>query len=152
MDSIKVKIENDQLIITVDNYKKLSKELEKGINLTIATPKEKTQIKQRYAENVRMTDKEYNKLCTRYGEEKARLMIEVLDNYKGAHGKKYKSDYRAILTWVADKVLNEMPKSPIVQNNVNETYDYLEKISKDIANAQKRKSEANDRYKQIQQL
>lgn len=29
--------------------------------------------------------------------------VEVLDNYKGSTGKKYKSDYRAILSWVVDK-------------------------------------------------
>jgi hypothetical protein len=34
-------------------------------------------------------------------------MIEVLDNYKGANGKKYKSDYRAILNWVVERVERE---------------------------------------------
>ena len=28
----------------------------------------------------------------------------MIYNYKGSSGKKYKSDYRAILTWVIDKV------------------------------------------------
>jgi len=60
-----------------------------------------------YAEFVKMTEDEYNKLVTKYGEKKVKRMIEVLDNYKGATGKKYKSDYRAILNWVADKVLKE---------------------------------------------
>ena len=60
-----------------------------------------------YAEFVKMTEEEYNKLVAKYGEKKVKRMIEVLDNYKGATGKKYKSDYRAILNWVADKVLKE---------------------------------------------
>lgn len=32
------------------------------------------------------------------------------DNYKGSKGKTYKSDYRAILSWVADKVTKEQPQ------------------------------------------
>ena len=38
-------------------------------------------------------------------------MIQILDNYKGANGKKYKSDYRAILNWVVDKYNEESQKS-----------------------------------------
>ncbi len=60
-----------------------------------------------YAEFVKMTEEEYNKLVEKHGEELTNKMIEVLDNYKGSKGKKYKSDYRAILSWVADKVLKE---------------------------------------------
>ena len=37
-------------------------------------------------------------------------MIEILDNYKGAKGKRYKSDYRAILTWVVDRYNEEIVK------------------------------------------
>lgn len=68
-----------------------------------------------YAEFVSMTSEEYEKLIAEHGEPAVKKMIEVLDNYKGANGKKYKSDYRAILTWVADKVKkevgNETPKN-----------------------------------------
>lgn len=60
-----------------------------------------------YAEFVTMTEDEYNKLISQYGEETTKRMIEVLDNYKGATGKRYKSDYRAILNWVVDKVQKE---------------------------------------------
>lgn len=60
-----------------------------------------------YAEFVKMKESEYNKLVSDFGEELTKRMIEVLDNYKGANGRKYKSDYRAILTWVKDKVLKE---------------------------------------------
>lgn len=60
--------------------------------------------KKKYAEYVFMTEKEYNTLIERYGKEKTTLMIEKLDNYKGSKGKKYKSDYRAILTWVVETV------------------------------------------------
>ena len=63
--------------------------------------------KNSYAEFVTLTETEYNKLIERYGEEKTKRMIEVLDNYKGANGKKYKSDYRAILNWVVERVERE---------------------------------------------
>ena len=36
-------------------------------------------------------------------------LIRVLDNYKGSSGKKYKSDYRAILTWTVERVQSKSP-------------------------------------------
>ena len=51
-----------------------------------------------------MTNAEYEKLVSTHGKEFADQCIEELDNYKGANGKKYASDYRAILNWVVDKV------------------------------------------------
>jgi hypothetical protein len=60
-----------------------------------------------YAETVKMTEIEYNKLLEIHGEVKVKRMIEVLDNYKAANGKKYVNDYRAILNWVVDRVMKE---------------------------------------------
>ncbi|KIL79546.1 helix-turn-helix domain-containing protein [Bacillus badius] len=59
------------------------------------------------AEFVKMKESEYQKLIEEHGQVLTDKMITVLDNYKGSSGKKYKSDYRAILSWVKDKVLNE---------------------------------------------
>jgi len=56
------------------------------------------------AEYVTMTNAEYEKLVSTYGKDFANQCITVLDNYKGSKNKKYKSDYRAILSWVVDKV------------------------------------------------
>lgn len=56
-----------------------------------------------YAENVLMTEAECQKLIDKHGQAATDWMIEALDNYKGAHGKKYTSDYRAILSWVVGK-------------------------------------------------
>lgn len=64
----------------------------------------------KYAEFVSMTEEEHQKLIDEHGEEKVKRMIEILDNYKGANGKKYKSDYRAILTWVVKRVEEELCK------------------------------------------
>ena len=57
-----------------------------------------------FAEFVSMTNADYEKLISTYGKEFADQCIKVLDNYKGSKGKTYRSDYRAILSWVVDKV------------------------------------------------
>lgn len=64
-----------------------------------------------YAEFVRMTEEEYEKLVKQYGKDMTVRMITVLDNYKGQNGKTYKSDYRAILNWVVDRVQEEIKKN-----------------------------------------
>jgi hypothetical protein len=56
--------------------------------------------KHHYAPEVLLTEQEYAKLGTTYGEVGARWMIQKLDDYKAARGTTYKSDYRAILNWV----------------------------------------------------
>jgi hypothetical protein len=79
---------------------------------TKPTPKKvsKKPDKIKYAEFVQMTEEEYKKLVEKYGEVKTKRMIEVLDNYKGSKGKAYKDDYRAILSWVVDRVDEEYRK------------------------------------------
>lgn len=64
----------------------------------------------KYAESVTLTEKEYSSLLEKLGQAKTDRAIEILDNYKGANGKKYKSDYKAILNWVIDRVNKEMPQ------------------------------------------
>lgn len=66
--------------------------------------------KYKYADCVTLTRDEYAKLCETYGEDPAKRMIEILDNYKGSKGKKYKSDYKAILNWVVDRYNEEIMK------------------------------------------
>ena len=61
--------------------------------------------KKQYAEFVRMTEVEYVKLVNNYGENGAKELVEILDNYKASSGKRYRDDYRAILTWCVDKYL-----------------------------------------------
>lgn len=71
--------------------------------------------KYKYAEFVSLTREEYAKLCEAHGEDGAKRMIEILDNYKGSSGKKYKSDYRTILNWVVDRYNEELAKNGIYQ-------------------------------------
>ena len=61
----------------------------------------KVEIKDKYGDDVLLSLEEYGKLITRLGtKERADKCIEILDNAKGAKGYTYKSDYKAILTWV----------------------------------------------------
>ena len=66
--------------------------------------------KTKYADFVSLTNDEYSSLVAKLGEEGTRRCIEILDNYKGATGKKYKSDYRAILNWVVERYEEEQRK------------------------------------------
>jgi len=60
--------------------------------------KEKINKKEKlvYSEFVSMLDTEYEKLVSELGEEFTKRCIEVLNNYKGSKGIKYKSDYLTI--------------------------------------------------------
>jgi len=92
-----------------------------------------TRSKIKFAEFVSMTNDEYEKLLATYGKEMTAKLIEILDNYKGATGKKYKSDYRAILSWVVEKVRKELPrgKEAPIEKFTNETdKQKIEKYSK----------------------
>ena len=84
-----------------------AKEIPPVIKATPA-PVPKKVPKKMYAENVKMTESEYNNLVEKYSEEGARWMITKLDNYKAARGMVYKSDYRAILNWVVKEWQKEL--------------------------------------------
>lgn len=67
--------------------------------------------KYKYAEYVTLTRDEYTKLCVEYTEDAAKEMIDILNNYKGSKGKKYKSDYLTIRGWVKDKYYDNLQKN-----------------------------------------
>lgn len=78
--------------------------------------------KKKYAEFVNMTEKEYEKLVERYGQAFTMACIEELDNYKGAKkGRNYTSDYRAILSWVVERVNEKRPGLMKVSKASSET-------------------------------
>lgn len=66
--------------------------------------------KKRYADFVTLTEDEHSKLVGQYGETVVQWCIEKLDNYKGSMGKKYASDYKAILSWVIKSYHEEQSK------------------------------------------
>ena len=73
--------------------------------------------KKDFAEFVSMTDEEYEKLIKEHGQDLTSKFIETLNNYKGSSGKKYKSDYLAILNWVIKRVKEE--KDGTAKNNTS---------------------------------
>ena len=86
--------------------------------------------KYKYAEYVTLTKDEYSKLSSKYSEDPTNRMIEILNNYKGSSGKKYKSDYMAILNWVVDRYNEELQKNGIEwkSNNPGTGFGYNKKV------------------------
>jgi hypothetical protein len=106
----------------IQNVSKLETQVRLGkdrLELVKSKAKKEDVEKTKYADYVSMTNKEYEKLIEQYGEPMTKRMIEILDNYKGSSGKKYKSDYRTILNWVVERVKKEGLK----QESSNYIYD-----------------------------
>lgn len=57
-------------------------------------------IKQNYADNVRMTVEQYDKLVEQYGKHRADNMIIDLSLWKSSKGKKTKCDYSTVMAWM----------------------------------------------------
>ena len=85
---------------------------------TTKKDKKEKNDKNTYAEFVKMTSDEYQKLVDVYGEEATKQMIDILDNYKGSKGKTYKDDYRAILSWVVKRYEEDKSKQPKQNNEI----------------------------------
>ncbi len=81
-----------------------------------AKDKDKDKDKDKYKDNVLLFEKEFNTLVEKYGEEPTEWMIDKLSNYKLSRGKKYKSDYGAINTWVVD----DAKKKGIIKEEISE--------------------------------
>ena len=64
--------------------------------------------KTKFLDTVTLTQDEHDKLVEKYGDSGANRIIEILDNYKGANGKSYKSDYKAIQSWVIERYEKEV--------------------------------------------
>lgn len=74
--------------------------------------------KLKFADTVSLTQSEYDKLVELHGKEFTDECIQVLDNYKGANGKAYKSDYKAMLNWVVERVKEKANKPQQRTGNV----------------------------------
>lgn len=75
-----------------------------------------------FAEFVYLTQSEYDKLIEKHGIDRVNRMIEILDNYKGQsekNKKKYTSDYRAILSWVVNRVIEDESKLTLIKGGGN---------------------------------
>lgn len=93
-----------QTTTSEERKKERKKQKKKGTNVP---QKEKAEAV-RFADFVSMTNAEYQALVAELGESGAERCVEILDNYKGSSGKKYKSDYRAILNWVVGRYEQEL--------------------------------------------
>jgi|GEM_PF-2495177 len=94
----------------------------KGMEARWANKEEKPKVeKVRYAENVNLRERDYNTLIEKYGDIAVGRMVEILDNYKGSNGKRYRDDYRAILSWVVDRYQEEQEKAKRRKANENPT-------------------------------
>lgn len=102
---------NKTVIINKDNRKRGSKG-------------KKEEEKIHFAEFVSMTNAEYEKLVSTYGKEFADQCIKKLDDYKGSSGKTYKSDYRAIGSWVVDEVKKK--QSNFNKGGINDFKELME--------------------------
>lgn len=84
----------------------------------------------KYADNVTLTEDEYQKLLDRLGSKEAvDECIEILDSYKGAHGVKYKSDYKAILNWVIERYTERVKKRAAGTQQRNDVAGAAAKVS-----------------------
>ena len=87
--------------------------------------------KRHYAEFVTMTEEEYNLLLKKLNTDDAvQSCIEILDNYKGSKGKRYKSDYRAILSWVIseyEKRRSRKPRGDSIEDMAQQAQDILDR-------------------------
>lgn len=95
-------------------------------------PPKQPPVKNHYAEFVTMTNDEYQSLIDRFGKNDTNRLVEILDNYKGSTGRKYQSDYRAILSWCVQRLgENRARRDPqrayqVYEDNYN--HDELEEL------------------------
>lgn len=102
---------------------------ENKVNRKRGSKGKKEEEKIHFAEFVSMTNAEYEKLVSTYGKEFADQCIKKLDNYKGASGKTYKSDYRAIGNWVIDEVKKK--NTTRTQNSMNDFKELWEEAKRE---------------------
>lgn len=101
---VTVTVESQPIHATdIDIDIELDKDKEKILKPKHKTKKPDPIPKLEYAEDVFLSEIEYSKLCDEYGEDLTKKAITILSNYKGANGKKYKSDYKAMLGWPIEK-------------------------------------------------
>ena len=99
---LKNKTHKDRYNCTTSVVQSVSDSVSVSDSCSLPLKEKKELVKKQYAENVHMTEEEYNNLITEHGEENTKTIITMLDDYKGANGKRYRSDYRAIRNWVID--------------------------------------------------
>lgn len=85
----------------------------------VKTQGKKTPQKIKFADDVTLTAVEHAALIEAYGEKTSAELIEILSNYKGAKGTSYKSDYKAIKSWVVKAWTERNKASPQSPKTLN---------------------------------
>lgn len=85
--------------------------------------KKEKEIKNNYSEFVLLTVSEYNRFITEFGEDATKRIIEILNNYKGANGKKYASDNLAIRSWVIKRYQEEQSQTKLFTDKPKSVMD-----------------------------
>lgn len=98
-----------------------------NVNENANENKKEQEEKIHFADFVSMTNAEHEKLVSTHGKDFVDQCITVLDNYKGSNGKTYKSDYRAILSWVIDKVKEQQAKNKKESNQTKNYNNYMQR-------------------------
>ena len=107
-------------IITINNYDKYQDtNSQPNTQLTVKQQssnnkqqRNKETIKQdikEYGTHIRMTETEYGKLLERFGQVLTDKYVEKVDLYMGSTGKKYKSHYMTVISWL-NRDLEKDPK------------------------------------------
>ena len=99
----------DNVTVTQDNATELDLELDIDKEINIKPIINVAVKKIEYAERVHMLEDEYEKLINKYSQKVIDDKITDLDLWKGSTGKKNKSDYLTLLTWLRKdtKVVNK---------------------------------------------
>jgi len=94
--------------------------------------------KKAYADNVKMTEKEYKKLLDKYGDIQTNRLIQYLSDYKKEKGYKTKSDYLTILRWVVDAAkVKEIPEEEkIIISQPAPENNYLDQLRESASDEQ----------------
>ncbi len=111
------------------------KDKEKDINSIIKKEVKPKNEKTEFAPFVTMTNEEHSKLVEEHGLELTKRFIEKLDNYKGSSGKKYKDDYRAILSWVVNDIKEKNKKENVTGGKAQNLMEQ-DRIIKELNKAQ----------------
>ena len=79
-------------------------------------------------QNVMLTDDEYIKVCASIKD--CHSMIERMSSYKASSGKKYKSDYAALLNWARrDDDRHSLPQAPMYKTAADRDREEIQKIA-----------------------
>lgn len=108
-DKLRKRLERERLKDSQSNEQIKTTEEKPAEQEEKAEQKPEKPKKVKYAEAVSMQESEYQKLVEQFGQRFTEKLIEELDNYKVANGKRYKDDYRAILNWVVEKCEKKYP-------------------------------------------